>query len=126
MFVLTLGVSPRVSCSHLDSWLEEFQSNPTLREVRDMVRDMNCATSQKVFIGKRSPHPHTAASEAFVLHVPAASAAHMIILYIMAGRSAAVPTSFAVEVYCSCPGPQHVESLHPAHCCAACDAGMGC
>lgn len=61
VFVLTLGVSPRVSCSHLDSWLEEFQSNPTPREVRDMVRDMNCATSQKVFIGKRSPHPHTAA-----------------------------------------------------------------
>jgi hypothetical protein len=57
-----------------------------------MVRDMNCATSQKVFIGKRGPHPHTAAPEAFVLHMPAASAARMISLYAMAGCSAALPT----------------------------------
>lgn len=41
-----------LSCSHLASWLDEFQADPSPREVRDMVRDMNCATSQKVFIGE--------------------------------------------------------------------------
>jgi hypothetical protein len=40
------------TCSHLSSWLDQYQSDPTACEVRDMVRDMNCATSQKVFIGE--------------------------------------------------------------------------
>jgi hypothetical protein len=42
--------------SHLNAWLEQYESDPTAVEVRDMVRDMNCATSQKVFIGE-SLHP---------------------------------------------------------------------
>lgn len=39
-------------CSHLSAWLDQYDSDPTPCEVRDMVRDMNCATSQKVFIGE--------------------------------------------------------------------------
>lgn len=53
--LLSLLLSAR---SHLSSWLEQYQSDPTPREVRDMVRDMNCATSQKVFIGECRPDVH--------------------------------------------------------------------
>lgn len=54
--LLSLLLSAR---SHLSSWLEQYQSDPTPCEVRDMVRDMNCATSQKVFIGECRPDVHT-------------------------------------------------------------------
>lgn len=46
--------------SHISSWLDAYESDPTPCEVRDMVRDMNCATSQKVFIGPYLDDPKVA------------------------------------------------------------------
>ncbi|KAF8056740.1 CYP710A1 [Scenedesmus sp. PABB004] len=47
--------------AHLSAWLAAQAAAPGAREVRDLVRDMNCATSQRVFIGPYLDDPAVAA-----------------------------------------------------------------
>lgn len=42
----------KVIREHIAAWMEQQEACPGPVEVRDMVRDMNAATSQRVFVGE--------------------------------------------------------------------------
>lgn len=61
--------------THLTAWLAAAEARPGPVEVRDMVRDMNCATSQAVFIGAETrPRALGGGFEAAFLHCKASHA----------------------------------------------------